>query len=181
MRKIASILFLAAALGLTVNAQTESQSSGHVSEVGAMVPQPVTVQGAHVSYVESDRKWRFGFRSEPYDKISEHLQEKLADALEHRGIRPLPVLGTSSCCAVVLELLEVTTRPAMIKKPGMDVSATVTILDSSRRPIYAKGFRGESKTVINTYGHLIDHAIDNMVENIVADDNVIKALVEGKL
>jgi len=33
-----------------------------------------------VSFMKSDRKWKYGLRSEPYDKISGNLQTKLVEA-----------------------------------------------------------------------------------------------------
>jgi hypothetical protein len=181
MKKIAIFGFFAAVLIQGAVAQTESLPA--MSAPGAVKPttQALASRSFSISYVKSDRKWRFGFRSEPYNKMSEFFQNQLVEALQLKGIRQVPKPDGSSCCVISLELLEVATRPAMIKKPGMAVSATVTILDANQRPIYSKGFRGESKTLMNTYGHLINHAIEAMVENIVGDQNVINALVEGKL
>ncbi len=181
MKTISAALLLAAALIQSAPGQTESPSPALASPVVEPAGAPTLSRGSSISYVKSDRKWRLGFRSEPYNKMSAYFQKKLEEALERKGVHQVPRLDGSSCCAVSLELLEVTSRPAMIKKPGMDVSATVTILDANQRPVYAKGFRGESKTLMNTYGHMINHAIEAMVENIVGDPNVIKALVEGRL
>jgi hypothetical protein len=138
------------------------------------------VQSAYISDVQSDRKWTCGFRSEPFDKISVYFQDRLGESLERKGIRRAPVLDGSSCF-VVLELLKVTARPEFLKKPGMDVSATVTILDSNHHTVYAKGFHGESRMLMNTYGHLINRVIGDMVESIVEDENVIKAVAQCKL
>jgi hypothetical protein len=181
MKTIAAFVFFTAVLIRGAVAQSGSLSAASAPDVVKPTAQALASRGFCISYVKSDRKWRFGFRSEPYNKMSEFFQNQLVEALERKGIRQVPGGDSSACCAISLELLEVATRPAMIKKPGMAVSATVTILDANQRPIYSKGFRGESKTLMNTYGHLINHAIEAMVENIVGDQNVINALVEGKL
>jgi hypothetical protein len=127
----------------------------------------------------SDRKWRFGLRSEPFNKVSEYFEEQLIGAFAQKGLRPLPAIERG-CCKIVVELLEVTTHPAMFKKPGMDVSATITITDSSGRLLFSKGYRGESRTMMNTYGHMINHSIEDMVTNITTDDIISHTLATGE-
>ena len=39
-------------------------------------------KGYVLYYVKSDRKWRLGVRSEPYDKISEYAEDQITSALE---------------------------------------------------------------------------------------------------
>lgn len=136
-------------------------------------------KGYVLSYVRSDRKWKLGLRSEPYDKISEYSESQLAAALDQRGLHRLPI-ADGGCCQVTIELLEVTSHPAMMKKPGVDVAATATLTDGKNRLVYSKGYRGESRTVMNTWGHLINHAVEAMVKNIMSDDMFVKALVTGK-
>ena len=135
-------------------------------------------KGYAFAYVKSDRKWKYGLRSEPYDKISEYFEKRLTEALEQKGIHRIPVLD-SGCCQVTVELLEVTSHPAAIKKPGVDVSANVSVTDGSKRPMYGRGYRGESRTMMNTWGHLINHAVENMVDNIVSDGNLLNILATG--
>jgi hypothetical protein len=140
---------------------------------------PRQPKGYALNYSKSDRKWKFGFRSEPYDKISAYFEDKLNEALERKGLHRLPILN-EGCCRINLELLEVTSHPAMVKKPGVDISANVSITDSTNRPIYGKGYRGESRTVGNTWGHLINHAVEDMVKNVSDDEHLIAALATGK-
>jgi hypothetical protein len=137
-------------------------------------------RGYVLAYVKSDRKWKLGFRSEPYDKISEYFQDQLSASLGREGVQRLP-LPEGACCKLTIELLEVTTHPAAIKKPGIDVTANVTVGDASGRLIYSKGYRGESRTMMNTWGHLINHAVEDMVMNISRDEVLLKALGTGRL
>ena len=128
-----------------------------------------------LSYVHSDRKWRFGFRSEPFDKVSSYFEDQLANDLQGNGYQKVPTPQGGSY-TVSLELLEVSTHPAAVKKPGMDVSAIVTVRDSGNHLLFSKGYRGESRTVMNTYGHLINHAIEDMARNVAQDDEFIGVL-----
>jgi hypothetical protein len=131
--------------------------------------------------VRSDRKWKLSLNSEPYDKISEDFERQLTAELEAKGLHVTPVVETG-CCRVTLELLEVTSHPAVIKKPGIDVTANVTVSDATGRFIYSKGYRGESRTgFVRTWKHLITQAIGDMVRNITDDENLTKALAIGKL
>jgi hypothetical protein len=180
MRDAGTILIVVAALGQIHLAQTLVERDERFGEPSAKSDRSSVAPSAYIAYVQSDRKWRYGFRSEPYDKISEYFQAKLAEALEEKGIERRSSVRASSR-SVVLEILDVSIHPAFVKKPGMNVSATVTILDADHHPVYLKGFRGESKTVMNTYGHLINHAIEDMVRNVVADEDVMNAVVRGTL
>jgi len=135
--------------------------------------------GYMLVYVKSDRKWKLGLRSEPYDKVYEYFQDQLVASLDRRGLHRVPV-SEGVCCKLTIELLEVTSHPAAIKKPGVDVTANVTLLDGSGHFIYAKGYRGESRTMMNTWGHLINHAVEDMVKNISGDELFIKALGAGR-
>lgn len=146
-----------------------------VSESSSTAP-----KGFAVSYVKSDRKWKYGFRKEPYDKISENFQKALTESLGEIGFHRLPMLVDTACCQINFELIEVTTHPAAFKKPGMDAAATVTILDASKRILYTKGYRGESRTMMNTYGHLINHAIEAMAKAVAADEQFVSILATGR-
>jgi hypothetical protein len=132
------------------------------------------------SFIKSDRQWKFGLRSEPYDKISDYLETNLVKALEQHGLRQSPA-PDGDCCFLTIELLEVTSHPAMIKKPGVDVTANLAITDSSKRILYSKGYRGESRTVMDTWGHLINHAVEQMVKTMSNDDNLTRVLATGKI
>jgi hypothetical protein len=134
--------------------------------------------GYELTFIKSDRKWKYGLRSEPFNKISEYADKQLTAALETKGVHRMPVIATG-CCRVVLELLEVTTHPAVIKKPGIDTSANISVRDTNDRLVYSKGYRGESRTLGNTWGHLINHAVEDLVSNIAADPDLIKALATG--
>src|SRR5207248_2046143 len=136
--------------------------------------------GYAITYVKSDRKWKLSFNSQPFNQISEDFEQRLADALDQKGVHRTPVIE-AGCCRITIELLEVTTHPAVMKKPGIDVSATVTVTDATGRFVYGKGYRGESRTgFVRTYKHLITQAVGDMVANVVADENVTRILVTGK-
>lgn len=128
-----------------------------------------------ISFVETNRKWRLGLRSESYDKVSQNLQNLLVQAFTNRGLTQVESLD-SPCCRVVIELLEVTAHPAIVKKPGMDVAATISVLDASGAQIYSKGYRGEARTVMSTWGHLINHAAEDLVANANRDEELMRAL-----
>ena len=138
------------------------------------------IVGYELSYVKSDRKWKYGLRSEPFDKISDYAEKQVAATLEHKGVHRVSAVS-GGCCLVVIDLLEVTVHPAAIKKPGIDVSANVSVRDSTNRLVYSKGYRGESRTLLNTWGHLIDHAVEDMANNIAADPDLIGVLSSGRL
>jgi hypothetical protein len=79
-----------------------------------------------------------------------------------------------------MELLEVTTHPAVFKKPGIDASANISVRDADNRLVYSKGYRGESRTLVgNTWGHLINHAVEDLINNVAADSDLIEALTTG--
>ena len=113
--------------------------------------------------------------SEPYNKISDYLEATLINSLGMRGVKRLASIE-GTCCSISLELLEVTTHPAVLKKPGMDATANLVIKDAHGRVLYSKAYRGEARTAMNTWRHEINHAIENMVANIVADDDLLKVL-----
>ena len=103
----------------------------------------------------------------------------LVKKLLNRGFSRLDLLD-SACCKLVLEVLEVTMHPAMVKKPGMDMEATISVQDKDGHQLFAKGYRGEARTVMNTYGHLIDQAGEALIENAMRDSNLIQALSTRK-
>jgi len=162
------------------------ESRGHSTQKSpapdesANAGEPKTLNAYAVSFVKSDRRWKLGFRSEPYDKVSDYLQTQLIGALREHGLRQVPALE-SDCCVVTIELLDVTSHPAVIKKPGVDVTANLAVTDSHKRIIYSKGYRGESRTAMNTWGHLINHAVEEMAKSMANDDNLTRAIATGKL
>ena len=137
--------------------------------------QPGVANSYSLHYVKSDRKWRFGIRSEPFDKLSSYLEDQVAGDLNLKGFRRLPV-PQNGANDITLELLEVTIHPAYIKKPGMDVTVMATVRDSTGHLVFSKGYRGESRTVMNTYGHLIDHAIEDIARELADDNEFITTL-----
>jgi len=68
----------------------------------------------------------------------------------------------------------------VIKKPGIDVTANLAVTDSAKRILYSKGYRGESRTVMNTWGHLISNAVEDMVKSMAHDENLTQILATGK-
>ena len=149
------------------------------NEASATGRTPPPIVGYELSYLKSDRKWKYGLRSEPFNKISDYAEKQLSAALETQGIHRVPTID-SGCCRVVIELLEVTTHPAAVKKPGVDASANLSVRDASNRLVYSKGYRGESRTLLNTWGHLINHAVEDLVKSISEDPDLIRALTTGR-
>jgi len=150
-----------------------------VAAAGALQGSSEPARGCHITYVKSDRKWRLGFQNRPYNKTSEYFEKQLGLALKEKGFTSLPAQENGSL-EIALELLEVSTHSAVIKKPGMDVSATVTIRNEAHRTLFVKGYRGESRTLMNTYGHLIDHAIEDLTRHVVADGELVQILAGQK-
>ena len=147
----------------------------------AFAQEPVTRSTFSISYTKSDRKWKYGFRSEPYNQISDELQETLAEARTKKGLTRSPAIAeTASCCVISLELIEVATHPAMVKKPGIDLTANLQVSDGSKHLMYSKAYRGESRTLMNTYGHLINHSVEAAVQNITDDAGLMKLLATGQ-
>jgi hypothetical protein len=137
-------------------------------------------KGYRITYVKSDKKWKYGLRSEPYDKVSDYLVTKLVDNLNIKGVKTVAEID-GACCFVSVELLEVTTHPAVVKKPGIDASANLAVTNAEGKLIYSKGYRGESRTVANTWGHLINHASEDLAKNMAEDENLIHVLATGTL
>jgi hypothetical protein len=138
-------------------------------------------RGFAISYLESDRKWQLGFRHEPYNKISSHLQEQLVKELSQKEIEKTDKVE-GDCCWIKIELLQVSTREAVIKKPGIDVAANLIVTDAHNKVVYSKGYSGKSGTAfMNTWGHLIDHACEDVSKNMAADENLLAVLRTGKL
>jgi hypothetical protein len=177
MSKCLSLLPLFCLFAPVNGAQSGAQSSDPPKAAVAAGTNSANAAGGKyaISYVKSDRKWKYGFRSEPYNKISQRIVDVLVQKLSSNGFERVESLG-SSCCKLKLELLQVTTHPAMFKKPGMDVAATISVHDADGRQLYSKGYRGESRTMMNTYGHLIDHAGEDLVENAIRDNDLIQAM-----
>ena len=161
----------------TLDDHNNAVSSSSVGQTETVPMRASTEQSTAytLTYLSSDRKWRFGFRSEPYDKISAYLAEKLEQYLNQKGLRRVLPQGNERS-QITVQLLEVTTHPAAFKKPGMDVSANVNVRDSLNNILFAKGFRGESRTMMNTYGHLINHAVEDLVRNILSDESFLRAV-----
>lgn len=133
--------------------------------------------GYELSFIKSDRKWKDGLRSEPFNKISEYADKQLTAALEARRLQRIPVIE-AGCCRVVIELLEVTTHQAAIKKQGIDASANISVRTTDSRLVYSKEYRGESRTLA-PWGHMINHAVEDLINNIAADSALIKVLTTG--
>ena len=184
MWRYVSVLILALGLAtqpaFSIQPNTSQEPPPPTKQQQAATETAGAPKGYEISYVKSNRKWRLGLRSEPYDKISSYIKDKLVEALGSKGIKSLETLD-GPCCHVTIELLEVTSHPAMIKKPGVDVAATVAVTDAGNRQIYSKGFRGESRTVMNTWGHLINHACEELAKAVSSDENLIRLLTSGKL
>ena len=132
-----------------------------------------TPTGYTVSFVKSDRKWQYGIKSEPFDKVSEYLVDKLESDLEKKGFHTAP--PETARYRVTVELLEVTSHAATIKKPGNDVAATLQIARGDQI-LYVKGYHGEAKTWNAPRGSVIRRAVDELVKSIAEDEQVARTL-----
>lgn len=139
--------------------------------------------GYVISYVKSDRQWKYSIQHETLNKISEDFDAQLVLALDAEGLHQTAAPESGRYCRIALDVLEVTTHPAAFKKIGIDVSANVTVTDASGRFLYGKGYRGEFRTLggIAHWKQWISDAVGDMVKSIVADENIIKVLATGKL
>lgn len=134
-----------------------------------------------VSFVRHpDRRWRYGWRSERYDDISDYLLSNLVKQLGQKGLRGVELPAPAGvCCFLTIELLEVNTRRGFTKG-GIDVTANLTVADSGKRTIYFKEYRGESRTVADSqWWHIIHHAVDAMVKNMGDDEHLTRVLETG--
>jgi len=136
-----------------------------------------------ISYVKSTREWRYSIQHESYEQVSKDFEAQLIRALDSAGLHLAPMIESDTCCRVTLEILEVTTHPAVIKKIGIDVSANMTVTDGAGRFLYGKGYRGEFRTLggLTHWKQWISEAVGDMVNKVVADDNVVRVLTNGKL
>jgi hypothetical protein len=132
-----------------------------------------TPAGYSVTFVKSDRKWQYGIKSEPYDKVSAYLVGKLQSDLDEKGFHTAP--PETAHYRLTIELLEVTSHAATVKKPGNDVAATLQISNGSQI-VYVKGYHGEAKTWNAPRGSVIRRAVDELVKSIIEDEQVTKTL-----
>jgi hypothetical protein len=135
-----------------------------------------------VSFVKHpDRRWRYGWRSERYDDISDYLLSNLVKELGQEGLRGVELPAPAGvCCFVTIELLEVNTRRGFTKV-GIDVTANITVANSGKQTIYFKEYQGESKTVADSqWWHIIHHAVDTVVRNMANDEQLKRVLETGK-
>lgn len=163
-----------------VPANSANASSSTTTEAAAAV-EPTIQHNVVLDYVKSDIKWQLGFRHEPYNKISGFTINHLSKALEAKDLSSMPHID-EGCCKVMLELLQVSTRQAVIKDPGIDVAANIIVTDAKGKMLFSKGYRGRSGThFMNTWGHLIESACENLADNIAKDDAMVAVLRTGKL
>ena len=116
-----------------------------------------------------------GLNSKRYNDVSAHVQELFIASGTKAGLTRAEIIDQSTR-RVVIELLEVNMHPAAFKKPGMDVSATITVKDASGKHVYSKGYRGEARTMMGLVSRILDHAVENLVENAFADTELMSAL-----
>jgi hypothetical protein len=131
--------------------------------------------GYVVTFLKSDREWRYGIKREPYDKVSEYLVDQLRAALDKKGFHTAP--EETAQYHLTVELLEVTSHAATVLKPGNDVSATLQIAAGSQI-VYTRGYHGEAKTWNAPGGAVIRRAADELVKNIVEDEQITRVLAE---
>src|SRR5215467_2583768 len=106
MKTFTKALLLAAVLSGSAFPQVQSAAVEPARGGSVLSEQSRPATNISISYVKSDRKWRFGLRSEPYNKMSEYFQNKLTEALERRGFHQVPIADGSRCCTIQVELLE---------------------------------------------------------------------------
>lgn len=137
-------------------------------------------KGFKISYVKSDRKWKHGFQSKPYDQISDYLLSHLVDDLNVKGVKTVSDVERG-CCLVSVELLQASNHAAWIKKAGIELSVTVTVTDAESKLIYSKGYRQESKALAGTWGRFMNQACEALAKNIAEDEHLVRVLTTGKL
>jgi ankyrin repeat protein len=137
-------------------------------------PAPVAAATFAITHVESDKKFRFGRFSEPYNKTAQYLEDVVTQRLQNNGLTRADSLK-GPCCKVVVELLEME-RNASVTKVEMDLAATVRVLDAGGRQVYSRGYRGAARTSASTFEHLVHHAADNLADNIAKDSDLIRVL-----
>jgi hypothetical protein len=130
--------------------------------------------GYIITYVKSDRVWKFGIKHEPYDKISQYLVDQLQLALKKKGLHAASPPETARY-RLTAELLEVTSHSATVKKPGNDVAATLQVARGDQI-LYSKGYHGEAKTWNAPRASVIERAVNALVQDIIDDDKVLAAL-----
>jgi hypothetical protein len=163
--------------------ESPEMSSPRAKEVSRPSESPGISPGYAISYVKSEREWKYSIQHESYDQVSKDFEAQLRRAFDSAGLHPPSMIGSDACCRLTLEVLEVTTHPAVIKKIGIDVSANVTVTDGTGRFLYGKGYRGEFRTFggLAHWKQWISEAVGDMVDKVVADDNVLRVLTDGKL
>ncbi len=143
---------------------------------GMAVAQDVPRAGYIITFVKSDRVWKYGIRHEPYDKISQYLVDQLQLALEKKGLHAASPPETARY-RLTAEVLEVTSHAATIKRPGNDVAATLQIARGDQI-LYSKGYHGEAKTINAPRAAVINRAVDALVKEITDDEKVVATLRE---
>lgn len=129
-----------------------------------------------VSYVPSSRKWKIGpYKGQSYDKISMEIQDLLVRDLATKGWTRVDS-PSGACCKAVIEIVEVSEHLAQYGKSGMDLVATISVLDSAGRQVYAKGYRGEPRSMVKSLKRMFSIAEQDMVTSVVSDENLITAL-----
>jgi hypothetical protein len=132
-----------------------------------------------ISYVQSDRKWRFGVNSRTYDKVSQELEKLLTEKLTPKGFQVSDPL-TGPCCKLVIEVVEVTHHTAAFGKVGMDLVATFSVQDGGGKQFYTKVYRAESRSAgMHTWGGMLDMAERELIDNALKHDDLVNALGGG--
>jgi hypothetical protein len=137
--------------------------------------------GFAVTFVKHPyRRWRYAFRSEKYDDVSDYLETNLVKVLEQQGLRSVEMLAPDAAhCLLTIELLEIIMHPS--RRVNMAVEASLVVTDSNNQTHYSKRYHGESKLLgVHQPYYTIKDAVDNMVKSMVNDGDLIKALASGK-
>ena len=171
-------LLLLARLGLAGFLLLHSSAEFAQAQEGAAAI-PAASHTFSISYVQSDRKWRFGVNSRTYDKVSQELEKLLTEKLTPKGFQVSDPL-TGPCCKVVIEVVEVTHHPAAFGKAGMDLVATFSVQDSGGKQFYTKVYRAESRSAgMHTWGGMLDMAEKELIDNTLKQDDLVNALGGG--
>ena len=126
--------------------------------------------------MESDRKWKLGLNSRPYNKISTEIQDLLAQRLTAKGWTRVESLNGSGR-RIFIEVLEVSEHVAAFGKNGIDMVANIGVKDTDGRQVYSKAYRGESRSAgMHTWGGMIDLAEKDLAENCFKDEDLVNAV-----
>lgn len=143
----------------------------------SVVDQAKDVRSYGVSFVKHPyRRWRYSFRSEKYDDVSDYLETDLVNVLTKSGLRGVEMASPDAEHPfLTIELLDIIMRPS--HKVHIAVEASLTVTDRNNETRYVKKYHGESK-LKGTHQpyYMIQDAVKDMVKNMGDDADLARVL-----